>query len=155
MKIIFLDIDGVVNSLRTVMAYGGYPHNLGEDLELFDGVALQMIRNLCEEHDIKIVLSSTWRLHDDLYRDIAEKLKLPIIDRTPCFMYGGGTNRGHEVEAWLKTHPEVKNYVIVDDVDSFFPIQKKHFVKVDGEEGLSFKNICKIKKKLGLKGRIF
>ncbi len=73
-----------------------------------------------------------------------------FIDRTSYRLSGGG-RRGDEIAQWLQDHPEVKEYVIVDDETfDMNKDQQSHIVKVDGEEGLSFKNYCKIHKKLGI-----
>jgi hypothetical protein len=83
MRVVFCDIDGVVNSMRSCMAFGSYPWDVDEEnLKLFDHVALGLIRQLCKDGDIKIVLTSTWRIGDKVYPKMAQALELPIIDRT-------------------------------------------------------------------------
>lgn len=150
MKIIFLDIDGVVNSMRTALAFGGYPWNVGDrDLKKFDHVALQMIRNICADGDIKIVLSSTWRLHDDIFSDMGSALHLPIIDRTEN--NDRTRSRGQQIQNWLDEYPEVTAYAILDDeVFDMLPTQKKHIVKTDMYDGLQYKHYKKLRKLFGL-----
>lgn len=47
MKILFLDIDGVLNSDRSNMAFSGYPHSFSDaDMAKFDNVALGLLRRL-------------------------------------------------------------------------------------------------------------
>jgi hypothetical protein len=117
---------------------------------MFDPVALELIRKICQKGDVKIVLSSTWRIGDKVYPKMAQALDLPIIDRTSYRLSGGG-RRGDEIAQWLEDHPDIKEYVIVDDETfDMNKDQQAHIIKVDGEEGLSFKNYCKICKKLGL-----
>jgi hypothetical protein len=65
MKVIFLDIDGVLDSYRSCLAYGNYPHS-NTVYELFDDVAVSLLRNFCKDNDIKLVLSSCWRRFDGL-----------------------------------------------------------------------------------------
>lgn len=151
MKVIFLDVDGVINSLRTCMAFEGYPWDVDEEsLKMFDSVAIALIRRICKKGDVKIVLSSTWRIGDKIYPKMAKALGLPIIDRT-SYRLSGDSRRGDEIAQWLQDHPEVKEYVIVDDETfDMNKDQQSHIVKVDGEEGLSFKNYRKIHKKLGI-----
>ena len=50
MKVLLLDIDGVLNSARTCTAFGGFPVRL-DHLEAFDKVALGMIQRLCDAGD--------------------------------------------------------------------------------------------------------
>ena len=147
MKVLFLDIDGVVNSLRTCHAYGNYPHNVDEEqLKLFDHTALKLIRNICNAYDIKIVLSSCWRNCKE-FVDMPKALDLPIIDKTPQKL---SSIRGEEIQMWLREHPEVTQYVIVDDDSDMLPTQRKRFVRTDRQEGLSFKNYRKICKLFGV-----
>lgn len=140
MKILFLDIDGVLNSSRSCLAFGMYPMNL-QQLHAFDHVAIGLIQTLCEaDPNVKIVLSSAWRLtykHDA----VGKALGLPIIDRTVML----NTSRGAEIAEWLGRHPDIETWVIVDDDDDMLDSQQSRFVKTDHSEGLSwanFRDIC-------------
>lgn len=148
MKVLFLDIDGVINSYRTAHAMGGFPFTTtSEDLIRFDLTAIKLIQRICEDGDIKIVLSSTWRIHRDA-KQIGEDLRLPIIDATPIKL--GGT-RGEEIAMWLRDHPEVTQFVIVDDDSDMLPNQQKRFVKTTIADGLQFHHYQKIRKRFGMK----
>src|SRR5690349_14591750 len=98
MKIIFLDIDGVLNSARTAIVNGGYPRNFSDrDMTMFDPVAIKFFQKLSKDNnDIKFVLSSTWR-KDLGYQATAVALHLPIICQTPDLKHGV---RGDEVKSW-------------------------------------------------------
>jgi hypothetical protein len=108
MKVLFFDIDGVVNSERSSLALGGYPHDFSEaDMARFDHVALGLIRRVCRVTGAVIVLSSTWRIY---HRPgvVAEALDLPVIDETPD--HGGYDTRGTEIVddvAICDGHPEL------------------------------------------------
>lgn len=143
MKVLFLDIDGVLNSMRTAIANGGFPHDFSKPGQ-FDMTAIGLIRKLCVETDTKIVLSSTWRILDH-YLDCGLYLNLPIIDATPvCNSF-----RGHEIKAWLDMHPEVSQYAIVDDDDDMLEEQKPFFVNTNVEEGLMYKDYKQLRAILG------
>ena len=45
MKVLFLDIDGVLNSTKTCVAFGGYPMEL-HHIEAFDKAAIRLIQRL-------------------------------------------------------------------------------------------------------------
>lgn len=136
MKALFLDIDGVLNSRRTEVAFGGYPHDFSEhDMARFDWVAVGLIRKLCRETGAQIVLSSTWRLHFTV-AEVAAGLDLPIVDATPDSP-AGYDGRGHEIAAWLADHPEVTHYAIVDDLAVMRREQAAHFVQTNDECGLT------------------
>lgn len=133
MKILFLDIDGVLNSARSCRAFDGYPHDFSDEgMRKFDSVAIGLVRKLCDKTGALIVLSSTWRMLHDI-SECAQGLGLPIFDRTPILE----GPRGVEINAWLSKHPEVTRYAIVDDDSDMLPEQKQYFVKTNFEEGLS------------------
>lgn len=134
MKVLFLDIDGVLNSHRSAIAFGAMPwsHEL-PDTGKFDHVAVGMIRGIAEASGTSIVLSSSWRTSSN-WESIATALRLPIVDRTPQML----GPRGKEIAAWLAAHPEVQSYAIVDDDADMLPEQLPHFVRTDMTEGLTF-----------------
>lgn len=138
MKIIFLDVDGVLNSTRTAIAFGGFPMELHHK-EAFDWVAIKLLQRLCDSSGAQVVLSSTWRLYFSV-KEMADLLGLPIIDKTPML----SSPRGVEINDWLIRHPEVKHYAIVDDDSDMMPQQQTNFVQTNPEEGLSWANYRKI-----------
>lgn len=140
MKVLFLDIDGVLNSARTCMAFGAYPWEFDErSMGMFDHVAINMIRGLCAKGGVSIVVSSAWRTthHWDA---IGRALDLPTMDRTPSLC---GT-RGDEIKHWLDAHPECNHYAIVDDDPDMLPEQTPYFVKTDGHNGLMWGDFLKL-----------
>lgn len=136
-KIIFLDIDGVLNSYRSCTAYGAYP--LRNDTEdKFDMVAVRLIEVACKKCNAEIVLSSTWRLEKD-WKNLKETLRLPIIDKTPAVLSG---DRGHEISLWLEDNT-IFEYVVVDD-NEVGSSHKNNFVRTDPKNGLSYEDYQKI-----------
>lgn len=136
MKAIFLDIDGVICSIRSAVAYGGYPWKIDEDsISLFDEVAVALIRQVCEKTEAVVILSSVWRKYHDI-KLIGVTLELPIIDKTPVIV----GKRGNEIKAFLEQNPQIKKYAIVDDDSNMLDEQMPYFVKVDSKEGLSYGN---------------
>jgi hypothetical protein len=135
MKILFLDIDGVLNSSRSCEAYGDYPHSYSK-YELFDDVAVNLIRKICTEHNVSVVLSSTWR-YDKKWTRLTETLKLPIIDITPRKL---SSQRGEEIQMWLNDHQEVSKYAIIDDDGDMLPQQWLNFVQTNRINGMSYQN---------------
>lgn len=126
MKVIFLDIDGVLNVIpQGHDAHGGifHPH-------LVDN-----LRHIIDSTDAKIVISSSWR-HSGLQAmlDMWSDRKLPgeIIGITgyrkdlDCF----SKQRGTEVQEYVDKHPEIDTYVILDDDGDMLPHQwENHFVQ--------------------------
>lgn len=145
MKVLFLDIDGVLNSERSAWAFGGFPHGFDPaNMAKFDHVAIALIRKVCEETECSVVLSSTWRLLHSVH-ECANGLGLPIFDKTP----GGGGNRGKQIQEWLDEHPEVTEYAIVDDDSDMLDSQRGRFVRTNVKEGLSLANYGDLLRILG------
>ena len=65
--------------------------------------------------------------------ELADDSKLAYIDHMELFHI-----RGMEIKEWLDKHGKnVSHYVIIDDMDNFFPEQKSHFVLTDPEVGIT------------------
>jgi len=137
MRVLFLDIDGVINSARTAVAFGGYPFK--PDDPRFDQVALALIRKLCQAGEVSICLSSSWRLGEDVHK-LANAFDLPIFAKTPSL----AAKRGHEIQHWLDAHSEVQEWAIVDDDGDMLESQLPRFVHTSGFDGLMWKDFCKL-----------
>lgn len=144
-KVIFLDIDGVLNTTRSCIANRG-DGATGINVREFDPVGAGMIRSLCIKYDTRIVISSTWRqsglnktgadISTLLYREMNESGLLPLLHKdwkTPSLQ---NRWRGEEINAWLKEHPEILKYAIIDDDNDFQPEQREFFVRTKAEDGL-------------------
>jgi hypothetical protein len=148
LKVLIFDIDGVVNSERSCAAFDGYPHDFSpRDMARFDHVALALVRRLCDSTDCSIVVSSTWRTTFTLH-EIGCKLELPVMAATPDL--GGEFSRADEIAAWLKAHPEVTHYAIVDDLPLYFEDieHQARFVQTNEEFGLSLADYRQLRRLL-------
>ena len=156
MKTIFLDIDGVLNVDYDDKDQFGH---------IFRDEYVQNLKEIIEKTGAKIVISSTWK-DKGIERMLAlwKERNLPgeIIDVTPdcvdvCestnIVYYDQVKRGHEVKLWLDRHPEVTQYVILDDIQDFLDEQQDYFVNCSTGEpqkpwklGIpGLKEECKIK----------
>lgn len=124
MKVIFLDVDGVLNC-RTSKSYC---HD--DKCGIITGIDSDKVKRLAkivEATSAQIILSSDWKdgwskyytsqkpshvkyLDNHLYK----KGKLTIKDKTPT-THKGSWFRGSEILAYLRTHQDIENYVILDD----------------------------------------
>ena len=137
--VIFLDFDGVLNTeqYQAQLAIDGKP---GKDAwgPLFDPRAVANLRKILEATDAGIVISSSWRYAHSLnsLRRMWEKRGLPgrIIDTIPC----GATyiTRGEDIECWLNRH-NCHSFVIIDDLDDFFPSQHDRYVETNPIVGIT------------------
>ena len=108
MKVLFLDIDGVLNCQTT-------PGSMYRKLDKFMVARLDRV---LDATNAKVVLSSTWRLAgvesvQQILRDHGMRNWARVIDRTPRDL--GDVIRGREIGEWLTKHPDVKTFAIVDD----------------------------------------
>lgn len=139
MNVLFLDIDGVLNGYRSLIGLGAYPHAVKEDQrERFDWVAIGMIRRVCEECEVSIVLSSSWRIGMDNTHEIANFLDLPIIDKTP-YHNDRSSCRGNEISDWLMCNMH-ERYAIIDDDSDMLPHQKPFFVQTEHKNGMQIEH---------------
>jgi len=140
MNVLFLDIDGVLNSRRSSLHLQTARDTFltlksTNPFDDMDPVAINMIRYLCERTGAQIVLSSAWR-ENWKKEDLSKRLGLDLFDYTDT---KPGT-RGEQIQRWLNSHPEVTEYAIVDDNSGMLLSQVDHFVQTDFDEGLTFAN---------------
>lgn len=131
MKVLFLDIDGVCNSLE-------YAQRNNMNLwHATDPELVKLVRRIIDETKCDVVLSSTWRLYPEA-REVVKRDVCHFIDCTVDYQAGakrGIVERGLEVQAWLDKHPEVTRYAILDDDSDFLPDQA--LFKTTFEKGLT------------------
>jgi len=104
-KVIFLDIDGVLNCRSTPN-----PRKLPY---VVDPGLVQRFRSLVERTGAAVVLSSTWRydpagLFAARHHGISFSDVIPDLPDRP---------RRDEILAWLTTHRDVDRYAVIDDED--------------------------------------
>ena len=132
MKIIFLDIDGVLNVI---------PQGRDKYGAIFHQHFIDNLETIINKTGAKIVISSTWRYSGlSVMQEMWEMRDLPgeVIDITPFksifyqinkdLPFDERYERGYEIFEWLEKHPEVTNYVILDDDTDMLPKQLNNFV---------------------------
>ena len=135
MKVIFLDFDGVINDWYTF-------NSVNEK-------CLDILKLIVEETSSKIVITSSnkysfQRRNNNLHDTLCYKLYikslinhgLQIYDFTPCIL----ENRELEIMEYLKLHPEIKEFLILDD-DYIFKELLNHEVFIDLYKGLDEEHI--------------
>jgi HAD domain in Swiss Army Knife RNA repair proteins len=105
MKVIFLDIDGVLNC-KTTPNPRGFPYVVDKRL-------LRRLNKLLDHTRAKVVLSSSWRI-DPAGLFAAKHWGIPFIGFCPDMPK---SPRRNEVLAWLKRHPKATRFVVIDDED--------------------------------------
>jgi hypothetical protein len=148
MRVIFLDIDGVLNSVEYARRTEFTDWPAGH----IDPDAVARLNQLVERTSAKIVISSSWRKlldPEEMHRVLSEAgLVADVIGETPDFFklefwerpVDGPFERGHEIQAWLDEHPEVETFVIFDD-DSDMAHLLDRFIQTDHQFGLQLEHV--------------
>lgn len=137
MKVIFLDIDGVLNCNKSNSRCGGF---IG-----IDDIKVKLLAEIIKQTNAKIILASSWKLDWERFdKDIQSetgnyldrKLKrqrLYIADKTTHY----GSERGKEVSEFLQKH-QAEKWIVLDD-EIFEDYEKfdilPHLVKTDFYNG--------------------
>ena len=156
-NVIFLDIDGVLNTWHTLRELLLY-----ENEKYYNEVQnekLKILSEICHRYDCKVVMSST---HKDImdektleikndgeewFKELLEAFKIydiELIGRTPTVTRKDTETdkpfvwKEDEIRLYLFRHPEIDHYVILDDDDledkhkkSDLDKVKAHLVKTD------------------------
>lgn len=122
MNVIFLDFDGVLNTIH---------NNSSSDLEK----RISILADICKSYDAKIVIEAaakdaideeTLEINNDWIRNIFELFKkygIECIGRTPNVIRRTSSVsyipiwKEDEIRLYLFRHPEIKHYCVIDDDD--------------------------------------
>lgn len=138
MKVIFLDIDGVLNSVRYDR------ERTPENDNNIDETRLPLLKQVVDQTGARIVLSSSWRRHwnredclcDEAGRKINDSFRrygLEIMDKTPR---NSARDRAKEIYAWLEScEDQVEAFVIIDDMLGGWGDLADHLVKTSAYVG--------------------
>lgn len=146
MKVIFLDVDGVLNSEKFL------EHNKNQAI---DRNSIGILKNIIDKTGAVIVMSSGWRLWFDdnmlpqdgysqcLYEILCE-FNLKLFGKTPDFSTEEIRTRktfshvkAKEIIAWLNEHEFVDKYVVIDDLDLKNEAINAHLVRINGQVGIT------------------
>lgn len=154
-KIIFLDIDGVLNCEHAYK--NGFCRHDGIYGHEFYPPSKELINKLIEETGAQVIISSTWRLSgleemQNLWKDRGMTGEMIGITCTSHTRYSNGDSdahfRGLEIDNWLKRErfydifyskevqrdvcekSNISNYIIIDDDSDMLYNQREHFVHV-------------------------
>jgi len=142
MKILFLDVDGVLNSWPTMKEWHankwGLIHQIGKDL-------VARVNKIVEATGCKVVLSSTWkhsRVHFPELADLTNYFKkfgatFELFDQTPN---ARDEVRGKEIQMWLDENPGVESIAILDD-DGGMGLFIPYWVKTSMETGITDEHV--------------
>ncbi len=154
-RVCFLDIDGVLNSR---FWNDSHQREIGEG-NYIDAAMVKLLGSLIHDTGAGLVLHSGWRFWFDnklkplrkeasnLVRLLAEE-NMAICDMTPDLTTEEiritkkfSLVKAKEILAWLETHPHVKGWVVLDDLDLHHDVIESHQVKTDADVGLTEQDI--------------
>lgn len=150
LKVIFLDIDGVLNN------EGSFTKSR---MDTLDPTAVKLLNDLVMDTDACIVISSAWRIGNSLHwlqcmiAKVGFEFPERIIGATMEISHqtNGGVwvskTRGQEIALWLEQVP-VDSFVIFDNDDDMDPVSD-HLIQTTFKEGLLPEHIERAKKMLG------
>ncbi len=170
MKVIFLDMDGVLNSCQSNYWYrkmlgheedNWVNYRSSEAETTYNAYEKQLcplscgnLRHLLELYpDARIVISSTWRIGRSVewFNSFFKHFKIftedKVIGKTPRL----NTQRGYEIEDWInKSELSIENFVIIDDDSDMGPyLNTPHFVHTDGRVGFDYRKMEEVDKLFG------
>lgn len=134
MKIIFLDVDGVLNH--------------GKQIEKVEDNKIILLNQIVEQTNAEVVLSSDWRywLNTDnedviLLERKLNRVGINIMSSTPFTEHG---YRGAEIYQWINewNGEQIETFVILDDRDDMKPYIDR-LVQISFDLGLQEKHVKK------------
>lgn len=152
--VIFLDFDGPLLPKRGFY----HPDNQTVMPRTYDAYAIGMIEWCAAQVNAQYVISSTWR---DSGRgwivNLLKENRVSVERLHPDWAtprYGGGSmaTRTEEILLWLTQHPEVRQWVAIDDMGD--PKKLKNLIKVTEEDGFLLRHFEQMRKLLGITARI-
>lgn len=160
-KIIFLDIDGVLNHELhyTKRSQENRRNDVGDKICDLSATSITHLNNIIKETGADVVISSSWRKNNtsDALQSMFNQVgfKGTIIGRTPILSYKGyggypdpyvSVPRGCEIKVWIDTQYDYItsksfNYLILDDDTDMLHWQMNNFIKIDSYCGLTPTNV--------------
>lgn len=153
MNVLFLDFDGPLFPDRMISFHpdnirpypGDIPMTEWVSYWKMDELTVYMLNLAQERHQFKTVISSSWKRFTtleqikDLFKvnglilDIHDDYSTPDLGRlrTIYSHYSYMDSRSAEIIAWLKDHPDVGDYIIIDDPSSGASLDEKSVLRPD------------------------
>lgn len=155
MKVIFLDIDGVLNS-----NFWNDTHQREiSDGTLIDEEKIILLGQLVRNTNAKVILHSGWKFWFDsnvkpLCRE-AERL-INMLEKEGIYVNGVTPDhtteeirrnnkfslvKASEILAWISQHNDIEKWIVIDDLDLHNKEIEKHQIFTDASIGLTAENV--------------
>jgi len=153
MKLIFLDVDGVLNIMSS--SYTTSYFKPDGSVRYIEDHLVQRLNFLIEETDSYIVISSSWRLDMEDLKVQLEKSNFKYWNRVVGQTDYNNKHRGEQIMDFLEPYNDISHYVVLEDEiidvhgDKCTAVPLDNIVEVDFKNGLSHQDIEKAKSILG------
>lgn len=143
MKIIFLDIDGVLNSQQFAREVGWGGFFTEEDVVSWDNVKwvpenVDLLKQIVEKTSAEIVIHSTWACSFSVnkFKEMFELYNYPDIPIRA--LTNNKISRSERIMNYIKEH-NITNYIIIDDLNKrYFDIAlHERLISTDMETGIT------------------
>ncbi|MBE6899310.1 MAG: hypothetical protein E7479_01400 [Ruminococcaceae bacterium] len=149
MNIIFLDVDGVLNSSGWNKQH---PNEIKKGF-LIDETKVFLLGELIRKTNAEIVLHSGWRFwfdgksnpnrkESEYFYNLLKKENISFYDFTPDFSTEEirrtkefSLVKAEEILCWIKGHGEVSGWIVIDDLELNNEIISAHQVKTNSSKG--------------------
>jgi hypothetical protein len=143
MNIIFLDVDGVLNSEEFEVYHPEFCFGLDIYQRELDTLALIRLQKLVQSTNSVVVISSSWKHSKGLPVLIAalNSYNIGVVGITG---HVDSRIRGIEIKNWIDDNINlVDSYLILDDDEDMLYMQKDNFIHIDNKYGLTDKDVAK------------
>lgn len=155
MKIVFLDVDGVLNSN---FWNDSHQKEISAGV-LIDEEKVRLLAEIIARTNARIILHSGWRFWLDEqfmplrkeathFTMLMKKYKLEFFDRTPDLRTEEvlRTNKlslvkASEILSWLSAHEDIERYLVLEDLDLHNDVVRAHQVQTDQTRGLTREDV--------------
>eukprot|EP01083_Nonionella_stella_P141399 435579_1 len=142
-KVIFLDVDGVLNSLEFTPVQD---ITCTDDLYVIEEAKLKLLKQIVDKTKSNIVISSTWRNNQKQLAKLSNMLNKYGMHYMDCIphLHDKHKNRTHEIEMFLHNHSNnetpISKWIAIDDMDLMrlnSNLMQNHFVHTTQQYGLT------------------
>lgn len=142
MKIIFLDVDGVLNTSNNILKEYKNGNDTTSSRIHLDIDCVNNLKKIVDRTNAQLVLSSSWRkggFYSATIKNLEYQLNsngMILLDCTPIMP---NATRGTEIKEWLKSKSKIykiDSYVILDDSEDMDDLIN-HLVKTTYDDGLT------------------
>ena len=159
MLVLFLDIDGVINSEESYRVREEYYQKYNEWISPLDEEVVKRIAKIVSLTGTKVVLSSTRRFdwkdgkenleiaESKYLQSLFDKYNIEIIGITPKIAKSNDAHeeytswREFEINAYLDSHPEITGFCIIDDEKTDLHSLEDNLVKINSKYGLTDESV--------------